>query len=114
MKLRLCLLVLGTVVAAAALSTVVRAQDLSKITTVEPAIGKVGDTITLHGEGLGKKRVVAVFLSTTNEDFGAVIVEQAADRIVMRIPKVKAGDYKVSLQVENVILIQPIHLTIEE
>ncbi len=96
------------------LSLTAWAQNNSKVVSAEPAATKAGDTITLHGEGLGKKSVVAVFLSSTDEDFAATIVEQTEDKIVVKLPKVKSGVYKASIQVGKVILIQPVPVTIEE
>jgi hypothetical protein len=86
----------------------------SKITSVDPGAAKVGASVTLHGAGLGKKTVVAVFVSTTTEDFAVTVVEQSEDKIVFKVPKVKPGEYKASIQVQKVILIQPVRLTVEE
>jgi hypothetical protein len=101
-----------------ALGAFVWAQDnppiLSKITSVEPDPAKIGAQVALLGVGLGKKSVVAVFLSTDQEDFAATVVEQSDGKIVIKIPKVKPGTYKTAIQVEKVILIQPVGVTIQE
>jgi hypothetical protein len=35
-------------------------------------------------------------------------------KIVVQIPKVKAGDYNISIQVKRDVLIQPIRLTVRD
>jgi len=97
---------------ATVLAAALWAQTTSKIDKVEPVSVNVGDSVTLLGEGLGKKTVVAVFLSTDKDDFAATVVEQTDTKIVIKAPKVKPGAYKVGIQVGNAILIQPIYLTI--
>ena len=90
------------------------AQGSPRVTGVEPVTGKIGATITVHGENLGKTNVTAVYLSDSSDDYKATIVEQAGDKIVVKIPKVKPGDYNVSIQIKNDILIQPVRLSVEE
>ena len=114
MRSRFFLRVVVKALVVSVLATGVWALDTSRVASVEPATAKVGANVTLQGEGLGKKAVVAVFLSTTNEDFAATVVEQTNEKIVIKVPKVKPGDYSISIQVEKVIFIQPIHLMIEE
>jgi hypothetical protein len=90
------------------------AQDMSKVTALDPTSGKVNDTVTLTGENLGKDSVAAVFLSDDTEDFKATLVEQAADKIVMKVPQTKAGGYNVSIQVKDRILILPLRFNVTE
>ena len=99
---------------ATVLAAVLWAQNNSKVDKVEPVSVKVGDSVTLLGESLGKKTVVAVFLSTDKDDFAATIVEQTDTKIVIKAPKVKPGAYRVGIQVGNAILIQPISFTVEQ
>mgnify|MGYP001555400461 CR=1 FL=1 len=47
-------------------------------------------------------------------DYKATIVNQAADKIVMKIPQVKPGGYNVSIQVGNGILIEPVRFTVQQ
>jgi hypothetical protein len=42
-----------------------------------------------------------------------VIVQQASDKIVLKIPQVKPGDYNVSVQAGAAIYIQPVRLTVQ-
>lgn len=89
------------------------AQNAPRLSGVEPASGKAGTTATLTGENLGKGSVSAVYLSDANSDFKAVIVEQSPEKIVIKIPDVKAGNYNVSLQVKGDLFIQPTRYTVE-
>jgi IPT/TIG domain len=99
--------------AALFLAPLVFAQGTAKITGVNPSSGKVGDSVTITGEGLGKGSVAAVFLSDDKSDYKATIMDQAADKIVMKVPDVKPGGYNVSIQVGTGILIEPVRLTVQ-
>ena len=90
------------------------AQASPHITAVDPAAGKVNDDVTVTGESLGKGTVSAVFLSDDKTDYKATVVEQAAEKIVMKVPRVKAGSYNVSIQVGNNIYIQPVRFEVQE
>ncbi|HKV06129.1 MAG TPA: IPT/TIG domain-containing protein [Candidatus Acidoferrales bacterium] len=89
------------------------AQTTSRVTTVDPASGKVGDSVVVSGESLGKSHVSAVFLSDDKSDFKATLVEQSEDKITWKVPQVKPGDYNVSIQTGDAILIQPVRFTVE-
>lgn len=89
------------------------AQNAPRLTGIEPSSGKPGATATLSGENLGRGSVSAVYLSDANSDFKAAIVEQTAEKIVIKIPEVKAGNYNVSLQVKSDLFIQPTRYTVE-
>ena len=90
------------------------AQAGPRLTGVEPAAGKAGDSLTLTGENLGTDSVEAVLLSDEEKDYPAELVEQTATKIVMKVPAVTAGGYNVSIQVDNNIYIQPVRFTVEE
>ena len=94
-------------------SPLVFSQGSPKITGVDPATGKVNDSVTVSGSNLEKSSVAAVFLSDEKTDYKATIVEQAADKIVMKVPQVKPGSYNVSIQVGGGILIEPIRFTVQ-
>jgi IPT/TIG domain len=89
------------------------AQTNSRIAAVDPTSGKVNDTVTVTGDSLGKTAVSGVFLSDDQNDHKATIVDQEAGKIVFKVPQVKAGDYNVSIQVGNSLLIQPVRFTVE-
>jgi hypothetical protein len=89
------------------------AQGTPRVTTVDPDSGKANDTVTLTGERLEKSHVSAVFLSDDKDDFKASVVSQAADKIVIKVPGVKPGNYNVSIQSGDAIFIQPIRFTVQ-
>jgi hypothetical protein len=89
------------------------AQTNSRITAVDPTSGKVNDTVTVTGDSLGKAAVSGVFLSDDQNDHKATIVDQEAGKIIFKVPEVKAGDYNVSIQVGNSLLIQPVRFTVQ-
>jgi hypothetical protein len=96
------------------LSPLVSAQGTPKVTGVDPSSGKVNDSVTVMGESLDKGSVVGVFLSDDKTDYKATIVNQAPDKIVMKVPQVKPGGYNVSIQVGNGILIEPVRFTVQQ
>jgi IPT/TIG domain len=100
-------------VGAVLLASLAWAQGSPRVSGVEPASGKVNDSVTVAGENLGKSNVSAVFLSDDKTDYKATVVEQADGKIVIKVPQVKAGNYKVSLQVGINIYIQPVRFTVE-
>lgn len=89
------------------------AQNSPSVKAVDPTSGKVNDSISVEGENLGKGIVSAIYLSDDKSDYKAVIVQQASDKIVLKIPQVKPGDYNVSVQAGAAIYIQPVRLTVE-
>lgn len=89
------------------------AQSNSRITSVDPASGKVNDSVTAAGEGLAKGTVIKIYLSDDKDDYPATMTDQEATKIVFKVPQVKAGGYNVSIQVGNSLLIQPVRFTVE-
>jgi IPT/TIG domain len=90
------------------------AQGSPKVTAVDPTSGKVNDTVTLTGESLDKDNVAGVFLSDDKDDYKATLVEQAAGKIVLKVPQTKAGGYNISIQVKDRILILPLKFSVTE
>jgi hypothetical protein len=89
------------------------AQNSPSVKAVDPTSGKVNDSISVEGENLGKAVVSAVYLSDDKSDYKAVIIQQASDKIVLKIPQVKPGDYNVSVQAGAAIYIQPVRFTVQ-
>jgi hypothetical protein len=83
------------------------------IAAVDPASGKVGDTVTLTGTNLGKASVAGVYLSDDKTDYKATVVDQAAEKLVLKVPQVKPGSYNLSVQSGTQILILPVRFTVE-
>ena len=96
------------------LASLVFAQRAPRVMSVEPSSGKVNDNISLTGDQLGKDSVSAVFLSDEKTDFKAVVVDQTDNKIVIKVPQVKPGNYNVSLQVGDKIFIEPVRFKVQE
>ena len=96
------------------LASLVFAQGAPRLMSVEPSSGKVNDNITLTGDHLGKDSVSAVFLSDEKDDFKAVVVEQTDNKIIIKVPQVKPGNYNVSLQVGDKIFIEPVRFKVQQ
>ncbi len=92
---------------------IVAQEGSPHVTAVDPAAGKPNDIVTVSGNDLQKTHVSAVFLSDDKDDHKAVVVSQAADKIMIKIPEVKSGDYNISIQSGNAILIEPVHFTVQ-
>jgi hypothetical protein len=110
------ILAIGFVLAALApvVPRAVAQSSTPHITAVDPASGKVSDTVTVTGTNLGKASVAGIFLSDDKSDFKATIVEQSDEKLVFKVPQVKAGSYNLSVQVGAQILILPTHFTVGE
>jgi hypothetical protein len=96
------------------LAPLIYAQSTPQVTGVEPPSGKVNDSVTVSGENLGKTNVSAVFLSDDKNDYKATVVEQSEQKIVMKVPQVKSGNYNVSIQVGDKLFIKPVRFKVEE
>src|SRR5579864_8577177 len=81
------------------LSPLILAQSNPQVTGVDPPSGKVNDSVTVTGTNLEKSSVAAVFLSNDNDDFKATVTEQTPEKIVIKVPQVKSGVYRISVQV---------------
>ncbi len=95
-------------------SSLAVAQTAPQVTGVDPASGKVNDTVTLSGNNLGKASVSSVYLSDDKSDYKATIVDQSDDKITAKIPQVKPGDYNISVQVGDKLFIKPVKFKVEE
>jgi hypothetical protein len=96
------------------LSPLLFAQSTPQISGVEPPAGKVNDTVTISGQNLGKDAVSAVYLSDDKNDYRATVVEQGAEKIVVKVPQVKSGNYNVSIQVGDKLFIKPVRFKVQE
>jgi hypothetical protein len=103
----------GLLAVALLLAPLVFAQGTPQVTGVEPSSGKVNDVVALTGENLGKGTVSAVFLSDEKTNSQATVLEQAEENIVIKVPRVKAGNYNISVQAGYKILIMPVHFKVQ-
>jgi hypothetical protein len=95
-------------------SSLAVAQNAPQVTGVDPASGKVSDTVTVSGSNLGKAAVSSVFLSDDKNDYKAAIVDQSDEKITVKVPQVKPGDYNVSIQVGDKLFIKPVKFKVEQ
>jgi hypothetical protein len=95
-------------------SSLAVAQNAPQVTGVDPASGKVNDTVTVSGSNLGKASVSSVYLSDDKNDYKAAIEDQSEEKITMKVPQVKPGDYNVSIQVGDKLFIKPVKFKVEQ
>jgi len=95
------------------LSPIAFAQNSPQVTGVDPNSGKVNDTVTVAGTNLDKAAVSAIYLSDDKNDYKAAVVEQSGEKIVIKIPEVKAGGYNISIQVGDKLFIKPVKFTVQ-
>ena len=96
------------------LAPLIFAQSTPQVTGVDPPSGKVNASVTVSGQNLGKDAVSAVYLSDDKNDYRATVVEQSAEKIVVKVPQVKSGNYNVSIQVGDKLFIKPVRFKVEE
>ena len=91
---------------------------MPRMTSVEPANGKVGVEVTVAGENLEKKNVSDVFLTDGSIDLKVVISEQTATAVKFKIPaKATAGRWALMVLTpgkEPKLIEQPVKLTVDE
>lgn len=90
------------------------AQNAPQVTGVDPNSGKVNDTVTVSGSNLGKAAVSSIYLSDDKNDYKATVVDQADDKITIKVPQVKPGGYNISIQVGDKLFIKPVKFTVSE
>ena len=94
------------------------AQDTPRMTSVEPANGKVGVELTVSGENLDAKYVKELYLTVGNTDVKVEITAQTANSIKFKIPaKAKPGRYALMVLTAEKppkLIEQPVKCTVEE
>jgi hypothetical protein len=91
---------------------------MPRMTSVEPANGKVGDLLSVAGENLEKKIVADVFLTDGKIDLKVAVTEQTATLIKFKIPpKAAAGRWALMVLTsgkEPKLIEQPVKVTVDE
>lgn len=91
---------------------------MPRMTSVEPANGKVGDLLTVAGENLEKKNVADLFLTDGKLDLKVAVTEQTPTAIKFKIPpKIAAGRYALMILTagkEPKLIEQPVKVTVEQ
>ena len=92
--------------------SVARAQRLASL---DADTAKVGDTVSVSGEGLDKSMVDTLFLTDGKNDIKVDILEQSDTAIKFKIPpKTPAGRWALMIHTKKDQLIeQPVKLTVE-
>lgn len=90
---------------------------MPRMTTVEPATGKVGDELTVTGENLDKPNVAKLYLTDGKNDIEVAMTGQAATTIKFKIPA-SAKPGRLALMIltrgkEPKLIEQPVKVTIE-
>ena len=67
------------------------AQQMPRMTSVEPQAGKIGDVVAVTGENLNKDQVAKVFLTDGKNDTPVEVTEQTDTSIKFKIPAKSAG-----------------------
>lgn len=84
---------------------------------VTPDTVKAGDIATVTGEYLDKSRVADLFLTSSQKDVKAQILEQSATSIKFKVPNnIAAGRYTLSVMlvdIEPKLIEEPVRLTVE-
>ena len=90
----------------------------SRMMSVDPLSGKVGDVAVATGENLEKGKVVELYLTDGTHDFKCEMVEQTGTEIKFKVPaRVKAGRYALMIKTggpDPKLLEQPVKFTVEE
>ena len=92
------------------------AQQMPRMTTVEPANGKAGDVVTVTGENLDKAQVAKVFLTDGKNDIPVVVVEQEEKTLKIKVPAKAKGRFAIMLLTtgkEPKYVEQPVKLEVE-
>jgi hypothetical protein len=96
------------------LASMAVAQNSPQVTGVDPASGKVNDSVAVSGSNIGKEAVSAVYFSDDKNDYRATVVDQSDDKITLKVPQVKAGNYNISIQVGDKLFIKPVKFKVQE
>ena len=90
-------------------------QNFSRLASVEPDTGKVGDEAIAKGENLDKSKIGELYLTDGKNDVKATITEQSDTEIKFKIPKIQAGRYRLMLVTakKDSMIEQPVMITVE-
>jgi hypothetical protein len=90
-------------------------QNFSRVASVEPDTGKVGDEASAKGENLAKSKIGELYLTDGKNDVKAAIIEQSDTEIKFKIPKIEPGRYRLMLVTakKDSMIEQPVVITVE-
>jgi hypothetical protein len=97
--------------------TVLAAQGMPKMSTVEPSEGKPGAELTVTGENLDKKNVAEIYLTDGKNDTKLPVVQQTATTIKFKIPAdAKQGRFSLMILTAGAdpkLIEQPVKVTVQ-
>jgi hypothetical protein len=85
------------------------------VVSVDPATAKVGDVVTVNGDGIDKAHVDVLYLTDGKTDIRVEMMEQSAKAIKFKVPEsAKAHRWAVMVHTTKDQLIEePVRVTIE-
>jgi hypothetical protein len=91
--------------------------DGTRVVSVDPVTAKVGDVVSVTGEGIDSANVDALYLTNGTDDIKVQIVEQNEKLIKFKVPTgVKPGRWALMVRTkgpEPRLLEQPVKITVE-
>lgn len=93
------------------------AQDMPRMSTVDPGNGKAGDVVAVTGENLDKAHVAKVYLTNGKTDLECVVTEQTATTIKIKIPAKATGRMAIMILTggkEQSLIEQPVKVSVEQ
>lgn len=93
---------------------ILSAEDL-RVVSVDPDTAKVGDVVTVKGDGIDKANVDVLYLTDGKTDIKVEVMEQSAKAIKFKVPEsAKAHRWAVMVHTTKDQLIEePVRVTIE-
>lgn len=118
LALLMSVLLLQTVIAAAAPVDKSEPMPTPLMRTVDPYSAKAGTEITVTGDNLDSKIVAEVYLSVNGKNTKVEVTSQAEKELKFKVPAgLKAGGYRVVVLVRSadpVLIEEPVRVVIEE
>jgi hypothetical protein len=91
--------------------------DGARIMNVEPSTAKIGDMVSVNGEGIDKTHVDALYLTNGKDDIKVEMSEQSDTCIKFKVPpKIAPGRWAIMIRTkgsEPRYLEQPVKVTVE-
>ena len=90
------------------------AQD-ARVVSVDPTTAKVGDVVTVNGDGIDKSNVDMLYLTDGKTDIKVEVTEQSAKSMKFKVPEsAKAHRWAIMVHTTKDQLIEePVRVTIE-
>ena len=92
----------------------VKAQD-ARVVSIDPMTAKVGDVVTVNGDGIDKANVDTLYLTDGKTDIKVDVTEQTAKSMKFKVPEsAKAHRWSIMVHTTKDQLIEePVRITIE-